>query len=89
MTRTEAIRRLRMLAKERTFGCQMGRQVGSDRLIQAGLDALLANVDSPSIPLLAGLGKKEEPEAPELFDGGVDERDGNLPRAHPALLLPV
>ncbi|MCZ4124645.1 hypothetical protein [Streptomyces sp. H39-S7] len=73
MTRSEAIRRLRMLAKERAFGCKMGRQVGSDRLIQAGLDALLADIDSPSLPLLAGLGRSEEPEAPELFDRVLDE----------------
>ncbi|MET7486685.1 hypothetical protein [Streptomyces sp. NPDC005538] len=47
--------------------------MGSDQLIQAGLDALLADVDSPSVPLLAGLARREEPDAPELFDQVVDE----------------
>ncbi|WP_233221366.1 hypothetical protein [Streptomyces carminius] len=51
----------------------LGRHVGSDRLIQAALDALLADVDSPSIPLLAGLGRREEHEARELFDRVADE----------------
>lgn len=47
--------------------------MGSDRLIQAGLDVLLADVDSPSLPLLAGLARREETEAPELFDQVLDE----------------
>jgi hypothetical protein len=42
-------------------------------LIQAGLDALLADVDAPSLALLAGLGRREEHEARELFDHVVDE----------------
>lgn len=69
MTEEEALRQLRRLAQARAFG----RHVGSDQLIQAGLDALLADVDSPSIPLLAGLARSEEPEAPELFDQVLDE----------------
>ncbi len=52
---------------------ELGRPVGSDRLIQAGLDALLAGIDAPSLPLLAGLGRREESDAPELFDHVVDE----------------
>ncbi|WP_327321316.1 hypothetical protein OG735_01605 [Streptomyces sp. NBC_01210] len=38
----------------------------SDSLIQAGLDALVAGVHSPSLATLAGLLRSEEPEAPEL-----------------------
>jgi hypothetical protein len=64
MIEDEALRQLRRLAQERAAG----RHIGSDRLIQAGLDALLAGVETPSMPLLAGLGRREEPEAPALFD---------------------
>nr|BFD84258.1 hypothetical protein StreXyl84_36590 [Streptomyces sp. Xyl84] len=60
---------MRQLARARA----LGRHVGSDRLIRAGLDALLADVDSPSLALLAGLGRREEHEAQELFDHVVDE----------------
>ncbi|MFF0040851.1 hypothetical protein ACFYRG_32300 [Streptomyces mirabilis] len=69
MTRDEALDRLRQLARAQAFR----RHVGSDRLIQAGLDALLADVDAPSLALLAGLGRREEHEARELFDHVVDE----------------
>ncbi|ARZ72426.1 hypothetical protein SMD11_6850 [Streptomyces albireticuli] len=69
MTHAHAVRQLRVLARERGFGCT----VGSDRLVQAGLDALLAGVESPSLPLLAGLGRKEESEARELFDTVLEE----------------
>jgi hypothetical protein len=69
MIEDEALRQLRRLGQERA----LGRHIGSDRLIQAGLEALLAGVDTPSIPLLAGLGRREEPEAPELFDRVLEE----------------
>ncbi|MGW2963253.1 hypothetical protein ACWDGI_32990 [Streptomyces sp. NPDC001220] len=69
MTRDEALDRLRQLARAQAFG----HHVGSDRLIQAGLDALLADVDAPSLALLAGLARREEHEARELFDHVVDE----------------
>ncbi len=69
MTRDEALHQLRQLARAQA----LGRHVGSDRLIQAGLDALLADVDTPSLALLAGLGRREEHEARELFDHVVDE----------------
>lgn len=69
MTRDEALAQLHRLAQARAFD----RHVGSDRLIQAGLDALLADVDSPSIPVLAGLIRSEENDAPELFDQAIDE----------------
>jgi hypothetical protein len=51
MNHDDALRQLSNIARERAFG----RHVGSDRLIQAGLDALLAGVDSPSLAMLAGL----------------------------------
>jgi hypothetical protein len=69
VTKEEAMRQLRRLARARAFG----RHVGSDQLVQAGLDALLTDVDSPSIPLLTGLTRSEEPEAPELFGQVLDE----------------
>ncbi|WP_458245403.1 hypothetical protein [Streptomyces sp. MAI_2237] len=69
MTHDEALKQLSHLARERAFG----RHVGSDRLIQAGLDALIADVESPSLAMLAGLLRSEEPEAPELFDQVLEE----------------
>jgi hypothetical protein len=69
MTRDDALDRLRDIARERACG----RHVGSDRLIQAGLDALIAGVESPSLALLAGLLRNEEPEAPALFDQVLEE----------------
>lgn len=69
MTHDEALKQLSHLARERAFG----RHVGSDRLIQAGLDALVADVESPSLAMLAGLLRSEEPEAPELFDQVLEE----------------
>ncbi|HEY9375303.1 hypothetical protein [Streptomyces sp.] len=75
MTEDEAIERLRELATERrAYG-----MAASDRCIQAGLDALLAGVDSPSLAQLAGLTRREEPEASDLFESVLDElglRDG-------------
>ncbi|MER6141924.1 hypothetical protein ABT174_18055 [Streptomyces sparsogenes] len=69
MARDDALDRLRHIARERAFG----RRVGSDRLIQAGLDALIAGVESPSLAMLAGLLRSEEPEAPALFDQVLEE----------------
>ncbi|WP_236584765.1 hypothetical protein [Streptomyces sp. MBT53] len=69
MTRDEALKQLSHIAHERAFG----RHVGSDRLIQAGLDALVAEVDSPSLAMLAGLLRSEESEAPALFDQVLEE----------------
>jgi hypothetical protein len=65
----EAIRQLRMLAVD----LEIDRHVGADRLIRAGLDALLAGVEAPSLPLLAGLSRNEEPDARPLFHQVVDE----------------
>ncbi|MFJ9448532.1 hypothetical protein ACIRRH_43070 [Kitasatospora sp. NPDC101235] len=69
MTAAEEIHNFRMLSNE----WAIGRHIGSDRLIQAGLNALLAGVETPSIPLLAGLGHNEESQARELFDRVLDE----------------
>ncbi|MER7810376.1 hypothetical protein [Streptomyces sp900116325] len=69
MTRDDAIKQLSHIARERAFG----RHVGSDRLIQAGLDALIAGVESPSLAMLAGLLRSEEPEAPALFGQVLEE----------------
>ncbi|MGK5640707.1 hypothetical protein ACSNOK_20680 [Streptomyces sp. URMC 126] len=69
MNQDEALEQLRRFAQLRAFG----RPVGSDRLIQAGLDALLAGVDSPTLPLLAGLTRREEPEAQQLFGQVAEE----------------
>ncbi len=60
---------LNHIAHERAFG----RHVGSDRLIQVGLEALIAGVESPSLAMLAGLLRSEEPEAPALFDQVLEE----------------
>lgn len=48
------------------------------RLVQLGLDALLAGIESPSLPLLAGLARAEHPQARELFALVLEER-GLLP----------
>ncbi|KJK38239.1 hypothetical protein UK15_18470 [Streptomyces variegatus] len=69
MTHDDALKQLSHIARERAFG----RHVGSDRLIQAGLDALIAGADSPSLAMLAGLFRSEEPEAPALFDQVLEE----------------
>jgi hypothetical protein len=69
MTRDDALKQLSHIARERAFG----RHVGSDRLIQAGLDALIAEVESPSLAMLAGLLRSEEPEAPALFNQVLEE----------------
>ncbi|MFF7443211.1 hypothetical protein [Streptomyces sp. NPDC008122] len=69
MTRDDALKQLSHIARERAFG----RHVGSHRLIQAGLDALIAEVESPSLAMLAGLLRSEEPEAPALFDQVLEE----------------
>lgn len=58
MTRDEALKQLSHIAHARAFD----KHVGSDQLIQAGLDALIAGVESPSLAMLAGLLRSEEPE---------------------------
>ncbi|GAA4609948.1 hypothetical protein BJY16_007596 [Actinoplanes octamycinicus] len=74
-----AVRQLRLIAIDRLVGCE----VGSDKLIRAGVDALLAGVASPSLPMLAGLTRREEPEARSVFDRVADEL-GLVPEELPA-----
>ncbi|MEU9125091.1 hypothetical protein AB0C96_35525 [Streptomyces sp. NPDC048506] len=64
MTRDEALKELGRIAHERAFGGYFA----SDTLIRVGLDALLAGVESESLAMLAGLGRNEELEAPDLFE---------------------
>ncbi|MFH9762179.1 hypothetical protein ACH4MJ_30555 [Streptomyces anulatus] len=70
MTRDDALKQLSHIARERAFD----RHVGSDRLIQAGLDALISGVESPSLAMLAGLLRSEEPEAPALSPDSMPGR---------------
>jgi hypothetical protein len=49
-------------------------------LVQLGLDALMADIEAPSLPLLAGLAHGEYPQARELFDLVLEEL-GLLPLA--------
>jgi hypothetical protein len=49
--------------------------VGADVLIATALRALLEGVDSPSLPLLAGLSRREEGEAHDLFRAVTAELD--------------
>ncbi|MFI0141936.1 hypothetical protein [Streptomyces luteogriseus] len=42
-------------------------------LVQLGLDALMADIEAPSLPLLAGLARGEHPQARELFDLVLEE----------------
>ncbi|MGW0606909.1 hypothetical protein [Streptomyces sp. NPDC002640] len=49
-------------------------------LVQLGLDALMADIDAPSLPLLAGLARGEYPQARELFSLVLEEL-GLLPPA--------
>ncbi|MFI8895494.1 hypothetical protein [Streptomyces paradoxus] len=44
-------------------------------LVQLGLDALMADIEAPSIPLLAGLARGEYPKARELFALVLEELD--------------
>ncbi|MFE3901416.1 hypothetical protein ACFXPY_13955 [Streptomyces sp. NPDC059153] len=69
MTPDDALQQLSHIGHERAFG----RRIGSDRFIQVGLDALIAGVESPSLAVLAGLLRSEEPEAPALFDRVLEE----------------
>ncbi|MEU9997587.1 hypothetical protein [Streptomyces sp. NPDC050848] len=65
----EAVENLRMLALERLIG----RRHHPEQLIEAGLSALLLDVETESLPLLAGLTRAEHAEAEGLFERVVDE----------------
>jgi len=49
--------------------------VGADVLIATALRALLEGVNSPSLPLLAALSRREEGEAHDLFQAVIAELD--------------
>ncbi|MGX8903947.1 hypothetical protein ACR820_01475 [Streptomyces netropsis] len=60
----EAVEYLRMLALERLIG----RQCHPHQLVEAGLTALVLDVESESLPLLAGLSRTELESADVLFE---------------------
>ena len=67
----DSLGELRMLAiRQRLDGV-----VRSDLLIGAAVRAVIQGVDSPSLPSLAGLTRREEPEAQELFGAVASELD--------------
>ncbi len=49
--------------------------VGADQLVDAAVRALIEGVDSPSLPLLAGLSRREEGDAHDLFRAVTVELD--------------
>ncbi|MFF0485108.1 hypothetical protein [Streptomyces sp. NPDC004435] len=63
-TAREAVDCLRMLALERLIG----RRHHPEQLIEAGLTALVLDVETESLPLLAGLSRSEHERADALFD---------------------
>ncbi|MEU7279645.1 hypothetical protein AB0A69_12800 [Streptomyces sp. NPDC045431] len=67
----EAVECLRMLALERLIG----RRPSPEQLIEAGLTALVLDVEAPSLPLLAGLLRAERDKADALFDEVLAELD--------------
>ncbi|MER7850411.1 hypothetical protein ABTZ03_41515 [Kitasatospora sp. NPDC096077] len=77
-TPAEAVEHLRMLALERLIG----RRVADEQLVQAGLVALVLDVESPSLPLLAGLPRAEHGRAGALFGQVLTELglDSGLPQ---------
>lgn len=64
VTAQEAVEYLRMLGLERLIG----RRFPPHQLIEAGLTALVLDVESESLPLLAGLLRTEHERADALFD---------------------
>jgi hypothetical protein len=62
-TAREAVECLRMLALERLIG----RRHHPEQLIEAGLTALVLDVEAESLPLLAGLSRAEHERADALF----------------------
>ncbi|MCX5402650.1 hypothetical protein OHA37_01960 [Streptomyces sp. NBC_00335] len=77
VTAQEAVEALRMLALERLIG----RPHHPYQLIEAGLTALVLDVETESLPLLAGLSRTEHQSADALFDKVLAELGpaGDLP----------
>ncbi|MEW2514496.1 hypothetical protein [Streptomyces sp. NPDC046870] len=71
-----AIALMRMAAAD--LAMEPWQRPSDAHLVQLGLDALMAGVEAPSLPLLAGLARGEHPQARELF-GLVLEESGLLP----------
>ncbi|MFK0026347.1 hypothetical protein [Streptomyces sp. NPDC090798] len=69
---------IRMAAADLTMG--PWQRPSDAYLVQLGLDALMADLETPSLPLLAGLARGEYPQARELFDLVLEEM-GLLPLA--------
>lgn len=67
----DALEELRMLAIRQ----HLDGIVSANLLIDAAVRALLEGADSPSLPLLAGLTRREEPEAQDLFRAVAGELD--------------
>jgi hypothetical protein len=74
----EAVDCIRMLALERLIG----RRPHPEQLVEAGLTALVLDVETESLPLLAGLPRSEHEQAEALFDRVLDEL--RLSRSLPA-----
>ncbi|WP_055600383.1 hypothetical protein, partial [Streptomyces aureus] len=69
VTPQEAVECLRMLAIERIIG----RRPSPEQLVEAGLTALLLDVETESLPLLAGLTRSEHERADGLFERVLGE----------------
>ncbi|WP_234334937.1 hypothetical protein [Streptomyces sp. NRRL S-118] len=69
MTAQEAVDCIRMLALERLIG----RRHRPEQLIEAGLTALVLDIETESLPLLAGLSRSEHEQADALFDRVLSE----------------
>ncbi len=66
---------LRELAIDRLAG----RDVRTSHLVEAGLDAIVAGLDAPSLGLLAGLGSSAGDAVDEAFGQVIDELGLELP----------
>ncbi|GAA2766476.1 hypothetical protein GCM10010103_55170 [Streptomyces paradoxus] len=73
ITAITALRLIRMAAADLAMA-PWQRPRDAD-LVQLGLDALMTDIEAPSLPLLAGLARGEYPQARELFDLVLEELD--------------
>lgn len=69
----------RCALRELAIGRLAGRDVRTSHLVEAGLDAIVAGLDTPSLPLLAGLESSAEAAVDKAFDQVVDELGIELP----------
>ncbi|MEU9576456.1 hypothetical protein [Streptomyces chilikensis] len=68
-----AISLIRMAAAD--LAMQPWQRPSDAHLVQLGLDALMAGIEAPSLPLLAGLAHGEHSQARELFGLVLEELD--------------